>query len=260
VIGFLALFGLINPIGTRPERWQPCTGRLECILSSHVPSITLGHIKADTTWSIDGSDAPYPNREIAVKPVHPRTSGTAAALALAGLAICAALPVAQASAQQATDERSSDGGPMSENYVLERRGDTFVRIDKATGEMTVCTVRNGQLTCRVSVEERSYFLDEIAGLEERIKSLEDRVASLEEVNAGPAAPGATAKPEAGLPEDKDQDAAGANPQEEDAKPRTAEEEKLERDFDRAMDYMSRAMRRFFDVVKEFKNDAAGEKS
>jgi len=195
-----------------------------------------------------------------MKPVRSGASEFATAFFLTGLMVVTTLPVPQASAQQPDKVSPKDGGPMSENYVLERRGDTFVRIDKATGQMTVCTVRTGQLTCRVSVEERQYFLDEIVRTEERIKSLEDRVATLEaeKVAQNPSTDGP--KPEAGLPDSADQHSDGANPQEDAAKPRTAEEEKLERDFDRAMDYMSRAMRRFFDVVKEFKNDTAGEKS
>lgn len=167
---------------------------------------------------------------------------------LAALCVGAMLCVPAMAQQTQQEAPAGDGGPMSENYVLERRDDTFVRINKTTGEMTVCTVRTGQLTCQVALEERDYYLDEIAKLDKRVKALEDRVETLEtapaETATAPASPD-TAKPEAGT---------GGEAAKKPVQPQTAEDEKMEREFDRAMDYMTRAMRRFFDAVKELKND------
>ncbi len=87
---------------------------------------------------------------------------------IASLAIAAALP-ASAAAQD------------TDRYTLERSGDGYVRMDRRTGEMSICSERTGQLVCKLAADERSAFQDEVDRLQERLTGLEKRVAELETV-------------------------------------------------------------------------------
>lgn len=101
-------------------------------------------------------------------------------------------------------------------YALEKTADGFVRMDRRTGEMSICTERAGQLVCRLAADERSALQDEIARLQGSITRIEDRLAALE--GAG------------GLPK---------------------VEMFSEEEFDKTMGYVERFLRRFMDMAREF---------
>lgn len=67
----------------------------------------------------------------------------------------------------------------NERYTLERSGDSFVRMDRQTGEMSICEERSGQLVCKLAADERAAFQDEVDSLESRLKALDERVVKLE---------------------------------------------------------------------------------
>lgn len=101
----------------------------------------------------------------------------------------------------------------TERYRLERTDTGFVRMDTATGRMSVCEERSGQLVCRTSTDERVAY-------EERIDDLERRVEALERQAAGDA-PGGT----------------GVLPS--------------EQEFERSLGYMRRFFQNFFDIVEDW---------
>jgi hypothetical protein len=126
---------------------------------------------------------------------------------IASLAVAAALP-ASAVAQE------------TDRYTLERSGDGYVRMDRRTGEMSICSERSGQLVCKIAADERSAFQDEVDRLQERLAGLEKRVAELETVRR--------IDPEALLPTDEQ--------------------------FEKSLGYMERFFRRFMDIVRDFDKD------
>lgn len=75
-------------------------------------------------------------------------------------------------------------GPSSaqeERYSLERTDTGYVRMDRQTGEMSICTETSGDLVCRKASDERDDSDDpgEIRRLRQRIDVLETRLAALE---------------------------------------------------------------------------------
>lgn len=60
----------------------------------------------------------------------------------------------------------------TERYRLERTDTGFVRMDTATGQMSVCEERSGQLVCRTSTDERVAYEERIDDLERRVEALE----------------------------------------------------------------------------------------
>lgn len=130
------------------------------------------------------------------------------AVLIASLAVAAAALPASAVAQE------------TDRYTLERSGDGYVRMDRRTGEMSICSERSGQLVCKIAADERSAFQDEVDRLQERLAGLEKRVAELETVRR--------IDPEALLPTDEQ--------------------------FEKSLGYMERFFRRFMDIVRDFDKD------
>ena len=104
-----------------------------------------------------------------------------------------------------------------ERYRLERTDEGYVRIDTTTGSTSLCQEREGQLVCRMAVEERDAYDRSIEALQERVSALEDRIAALQ-----------SGRPAAGL---------------------TDEEE-----FEQTLSYMERFFRRFMGIVKDLERD------
>lgn len=106
-------------------------------------------------------------------------------------------------------------------FALEKTDDGFVRMDTETGQMSVCTLTNDQLVCKMAADERSAFDADIA-------ALEDRVAALEQGRGQ----GALAVPEGELPS--------------------------EQEFEQTLDYMERFMNRFMGIVEGFGDNNSQE--
>ena len=155
----------------------------------------------------------------------------AALLSLPIAAIGQNAPVAREDATTSAPDASVPSG----RYQIAPDEDGFVRLDTRTGAMTHCGKREGAWRCDVLAEERSDVdrrLDALAGKVEALSAEVARLAKrLAAVEAGFGASAAPA-PEARLPAP----------------------EAREEDFDEALSFAERLMRRFFDMVRELKSE------
>ncbi|MEC9461812.1 MAG: hypothetical protein VX601_01465 [Pseudomonadota bacterium] len=123
--------------------------------------------------------------------------------AVLGLAVLS-LATPAAVAQEANAER----------YTLEKSDSGFVRLDRQTGAVTLCTEDQGTLTCRMAADERAAYDEDLARLEKRVEALERQLAD------------GTAARSGELPSDAE--------------------------IDRSIGIMERFMRAFFNLVQEFR--------
>jgi cell division protein FtsB len=107
-----------------------------------------------------------------------------------------------------------------DRYTLEKTENGYVRMDRRTGEMSLCEERSGQLVCKLAADERAAFQADNERLEAAIEALEERVAKLES--------GLTAKFDQALP--------------------------TEEEFEKTMGYMERFLRRFMGIAKDLENE------
>lgn len=141
--------------------------------------------------------------------------------------------VAAATPAGATDLDSSM------RYDMRAEKDGFVRLDRQTGEMSFCQLRDGNLACRVGADERAAFEKALSEMQSRLDALEKRGKGEDGV--------ASSKRQERIPE------SGKSP----AEPGLGEQE--EREFEKAMEFAQRAMRRFYDALKDLKSDIEREK-
>ena len=111
----------------------------------------------------------------------------------------------------------------TERYRMERTEDGFVRMDMATGQMSICRERGVELVCRAAVDEREAYHREIGDLEERVDRLEQRVAELEGAGLRSMVPS-------------------------------------EEDFEQSLNQMERFFRRYFGMVREFDREPAPDRT
>jgi len=104
-------------------------------------------------------------------------------------------------------------------FALEKSADGFVRMDRVTGEMSICQETGGQLVCKMAADDRTAFENELDRMQENIDALSKRVAILESA------------PRSLMPTDEE--------------------------FDQTMTYMQRFFRGFMDIVKEWDRDLRG---
>jgi cell division protein FtsB len=107
-----------------------------------------------------------------------------------------------------------------DRYTLEKTENGYVRMDRRTGEMSLCEERSGQLVCKLAADERAAFQADNERLEAAIEALEERVAKLES--------GLAAKFDQALP--------------------------TEEEFEKTMGYMERFLRRFMGIAKDLENE------
>lgn len=107
--------------------------------------------------------------------------------------------------------------PIANRFTLEKTENGFVRMDTQTGEMSICTEKDGQLVCRLAADERRALEDSLSDLSARVAELERRLDTL--------APGESRD---GIPD--------------------------EAELDRALSAMEKMMRGFFGMVEELKKD------
>jgi len=117
-----------------------------------------------------------------------------------------ALTTSFAMAQEAATDR----------YMLEKSESGFVRLDRQTGAVTLCTEAEGTLTCRMAADERAAYDEDLARLEKRVETLEKQTAN------------GTAASSGELPSDAE--------------------------IDRSIGIMERFMRAFFGLVQEFQGE------
>ena len=108
-------------------------------------------------------------------------------------------------------------------YRMEKTETGFIRLDTASGDISLCREQDGQIVCRMAADERAAF-------EKELDLLTKRVEALEKAGAG----GQTA-----------------------AKPSLPSDEEI----DRTMSIMEKMMQRFMGIVKDLEGEeeAAPEK-
>lgn len=131
-------------------------------------------------------------------------------------------------------------GTQADRFTLERVDGKFVRLDKKTGQVSVCEFSLENLICRMAADDRNALVDELTDLQNRIAILEgDNDDSSSGSKAG------KVKPKKDIPNpDKKADRSLDNEM----------EEKLDEEFEDALKYSNKVMRRFFDVMKKLRTD------
>jgi hypothetical protein len=62
-------------------------------------------------------------------------------------------------------------------YQLEKTADGYVRLDKQTGDVSICKEQSGQLVCRAAADDRNSLADEIGRIDSRLASVEKKLES-----------------------------------------------------------------------------------
>jgi hypothetical protein len=70
-------------------------------------------------------------------------------------------------------------GQEAERYRLERIEGGFVRMDTATGQMSICREQDDQLVCHAAIDATEADRSQLDALEARIEALEHSLAELE---------------------------------------------------------------------------------
>lgn len=130
---------------------------------------------------------------------------------------------------------AEDAVSTAGRYQIAPDGDGFVRLDTETGALTHCDKSAGVWRCRTIAEERSDLDRRIIALGEDVSSLRSAIGGLAErlgaIEEGLVSPDET-PPTAAIPSP----------------------EAREREFDEALSFAERMMRRFFDMIRELKNE------
>lgn len=120
-------------------------------------------------------------------------------------------------------------------YQIEPDGNGFVRLDTETGTLTYCEKSEDVWRCEVIVEGRTGADQRLQTLEKELAALKAELAALDErlaaIDSDDGAPPAAASKERQL---------------------SAEEQ--EKEFEEALSFAERMMRRFFDMIRELKNE------
>ncbi len=107
-------------------------------------------------------------------------------------------------------------------YALEKTSNGYVRMDKHSGEMSICSVNGDQLVCRVAADDRVAMEDEIARIEGRLAKVEEKIADMKQSQL---------TSDQRMPTDEE--------------------------FEKTMGYMEKFFRRFMGVVKELNDEENG---
>jgi hypothetical protein len=110
-------------------------------------------------------------------------------------------------------------------FTLEKTADGYVRMDKTTGEMSICTQQSDQLVCRIAADDRVAMEDDIARLDARLTKVEEKLAT---------SSGSGALSNSTLPTDEE--------------------------FEKSMTLMEKFFRRFMGVVKDLNEDGTPQKT
>ncbi len=129
---------------------------------------------------------------------------------------CAALALAPARAEAPRPAEAPPQGD-AQRYAMTPIEGGFLRLDRETGAVSYCTVKDGVSACRASAEERAGFEDELARLRRENAELKSRLAATPPPRMAPS----------------------------------------EEEFERALSFTERFMRR---MMRIFKEEAPGEKS
>lgn len=60
-------------------------------------------------------------------------------------------------------------------YQMEKTADGYVRLDKMTGDMSICKEQSGQLVCRAAADDRKSLADEVGRIDTRLAAIEKKL-------------------------------------------------------------------------------------
>ncbi len=114
----------------------------------------------------------------------------------------------------------SENQRADDRYSLTETDNGFVRLDRKTGSVSICTTVGSGLKCRLGADERSAYQQELASIKSTLARLQKRLDVLEARNQTP------------------------------GKKAGNEEE----EFDRALKFADKAFRHFFGLMQELKQE------
>jgi hypothetical protein len=159
------------------------------------------------------------------------------------LVLSAVMPGTSVLAEETVDMPAS--APIA-RFEMQPRGDDFVRLDRQTGEVSLCRVSESGFACRVAADEREAYQQALAELEGRIAALERQAASGTGDGAGVTS---SKRGDRVVPGEDREVGRGGGP-----------EAETMRELDTAMNLAERAMRRFFDVIREWRSELGAQPS
>ncbi len=128
--------------------------------------------------------------------------------------------------------------PIEQRFQIEPRDGGYVRLDRQTGQISFCAFEKDRLACRVAAEEREAYEGLMATLDDKLRKLEQQVAALEAGRDGDSFD---------LPPDK-------LPKEDVDPDQKREMGDAEAELNKALVIAEQAIRRFFEVVKDLRQD------
>lgn len=134
--------------------------------------------------------------------------------------LCASLAAAQSALPDQPDN-------ADDRYILQRAGDGFFRVDRETGEASLCEPQNVGWVCELIPDDRRALEDEISRLARQNAELKSRLVELEGRLGGE-----TAEPD----------------------PDSTLDLPTEEEMDELMTMFEGMMRRFFDMAEELQRD------
>jgi len=140
------------------------------------------------------------------------------------------------SGQEDGDSTANTGSRFS----IERDGDAFVRLDNKTGETSYCRSTNNNLVCRLAIEERDTFHEEISSLQKQLSVAQEKLDAIGDEQHS------ELRPSDDVPDTAYDENAGSG------------SDKFEQELDKAMDITKLTMRRLFKIVKELQKEFGDE--
>lgn len=129
---------------------------------------------------------------------------------------------------------AEETAPTSGRFQIAPDGDGFIRLDTETGALAHCGKSEGVWRCSVVVEDRSNIDNRILALEEELAALRTNLEDMGDRLAAIEGDGSVAAPAPPTPRD-----------------RLSEEDE---ELDKAFSFAERMMQRFFDMIRELKNE------
>lgn len=162
-------------------------------------------------------------------------------------------PQEQESAAGNRESQSNETGvPGAPRYMLVTAGDEILRVDKVTGQVSFCRKTNSAWRCVPAPDAERAYIEEIEALTGEVDRLQAELDAAEEKLAA-----AAANP---VPEAEDVARAPApaiQPGTPKGDPKISQKDEAE--LERMLDITESAMRRFFGLMNELKQDFEGDK-
>jgi len=156
------------------------------------------------------------------------------------LATIAAVTMLPASA--GGQENSEMPANPDKRFQIIQQDDFFVRLDKKTGETSLCRKVIDSLACSPSVEQRDSFHAEIAELQKKLAALREQQDAQRDITEPGKSEASPPEPKLDIPDPNSEESTGLD------------RDKFEQEMDKAIDITKQAMRKLFQAVKELQKE------